>query len=281
MVLETLEKDHGGARMSFAQKTEEPNKVRLFIDADILCYKSGLSGIYERPSGNSFDSEETIHVEDIELALRNFKRGLDDIFVALCPFDVPEFYLCFTVGKSQRLKIDPTYKGHRKKAPEIIYKLKQRILEEYPKEITLFAEGIEADDILGMHQTEDTILVSEDKDLLQIPGKHWNPRYPELGVTKVSQDYGDVRFYRQILIGDPCDNYKGCPNVGIEKAKLLITDGTSNYQRWQTVVAMFQAMGSTEEEALKTARLAYILHPKDNYDYLWEPPKKPEGESHD
>jgi len=35
-------------------------------------------------------------------------------------------------------------------------------------------QGLEADDEMAIYQTDDTIIVSLDKDLLQVPGKHFS-----------------------------------------------------------------------------------------------------------
>jgi len=104
--------------------------------------------------------------------------------------------------------------------------------------------------ILGTANS-DTIIWSEDKDLLTIPAKHWI----DGEVVTISEEEADRMFYYQTLIGDSTDNYKGCPSVGSVTANKLLDEDCS----WATVVSAFSKKGLNEEVALENARLARIL----------------------
>ena len=67
---------------------------------------------------------------------------------------------------------------------------------------------------------EDTIIVSADKDLRQIPGKHYNFVKEEL--FEVTPLEGLRFFYKQTLIGDSSDNIYGVKGIGPVKAGKLI-----------------------------------------------------------
>ena len=83
-----------------------------------------------------------------------------------------------------------------------------------------YHKGLEADDLLGIHMDDSTVLWSLDKDLRQIPGLHLDDdtqkvvtvteegRLEDRG-KKVYFD-GTVGFYYQLLIGDSTDYIVGC-----------------------------------------------------------------------
>ena len=112
---------------------------------------------------------------------------------------------------------------------------------------------MEADDVLGIlgSSNPDSIIWSEDKDLLTIPAKHWIAGQ----VFEQDEAGADYNFYYQTLIGDTTDNYKGCPKVGSVTAHKLLGANSS----WDTVVEAFAKQGLSEAVAIEQARLARIL----------------------
>lgn len=86
-------------------------------------------------------------------------------------------------------------------------------------------EGMEADDALAIAQTDDTILCSIDKDLLMVPGKHYNWRRDEKKI--VSEAEGMEFFYQQILTGDMTDNIPGLYQLTGKKAMKKLKDKVS------------------------------------------------------
>ena len=49
--------------------------------------------------------------------------------------------------------------------------MNEYLVKEYKAEV---CDGQEADDALGINQTDQTIICTIDKDLLMIPGQHYN-----------------------------------------------------------------------------------------------------------
>lgn len=91
--------------------------------------------------------------------------------------------------------------------------------------LTITKPSLEADDILGILATngkiENPVVVSVDKDLMQIPGYHYNPNkfdFPQY----VSPDMGERAFFLQWLMGDVGDGYKGIDKMGPKKADGLL-----------------------------------------------------------
>lgn len=80
--------------------------------------------------------------------------------------------------------------------------------------------GLEADDLLGIYQTDKTVIWSLDKDLRQIPGLHLDDETKQvITVTKLGmlQDRGkkiyfdgECGFFMQLLTGDTADHIVGC-----------------------------------------------------------------------
>jgi DNA polymerase-1 len=92
----------------------------------------------------------------------------------------------------------------------------------------LAREGLEADDELAINQTDDTVIVSLDKDLLQVPGQHFsweisgkNWKRPDIFRT-VSEMDGLRLFFEQCIKGDTSDNVVGIKGFGDKKAKKLL-----------------------------------------------------------
>mgnify|MGYP003114164935 FL=1 len=116
------------------------------------------------------------------------------------------------------------------------------------------------------------ILVSTDKDLLQIPGLHYNPNKPDEGITEVTEEDGEYNHLFQTLTGDLVDGYSGCPGVGPKTALRILGSNPC----WDKVLGAYKKAGLTEEDALVQARVARILRQSDfNYNkeevILWEP----------
>jgi len=135
-----------------------------------------------------------------------------------------------------RYKIYPDYKANRKGKPKPIHlaACQQFLIEEYG---AFFTDGCEADDFLGYSQIEDSIVFCNDKDLLMIPGFHYNP---VTGVYKeISELDGLKQFYRQLLIGDTADNVKGVDGIGKVKAAKLIDHLETEYEMYRVVKDLY------------------------------------------
>lgn len=92
-------------------------------------------------------------------------------------------------------------------------------------------EGIEVDDAVASaamictDRGELPIVCSSDKDLIQVPGIHYNPKTGEH--KSVTPEMARKVLYEQIVSGDSTDNIKGIPGIGKVNAERLIkTYGT-------------------------------------------------------
>ena len=87
---------------------------------------------------------------------------------------------------------------------------------------------------------EDTIIVSDDKDLQTIAGYHYNKGE----VIEVSEQQALKNFYTQVLTGDTADNYKGCRGVGPVKAERILAGCRTSLDMWQAVLVLMPKLNS-------------------------------------
>jgi len=121
------------------------------------------------------------------------------------------------------------YKGHRKEAekPNWYTEIREYLVDNWNTQLIV---GMEADDALAIAQVElnaqgiYTVLVTEDKDLRQVPGLHMTPR--RMGVIDtITEAEGHYNLWKQVLTGDKTDNIPG-----LSEAAYATTTGSHN--RW-------------------------------------------------
>lgn len=106
----------------------------------------------------------------------------------------------------------PTYKSNRPETPEFMRIWKDTIIDEYRSLGAVGVKVIESDDVLNIgynrfKEEYELIIVSADKDLLQVPGEHYHPKYnTSFYVTKHDAMYN---LFYQIVSGDDSDGIKG------------------------------------------------------------------------
>jgi 5'-3' exonuclease len=172
--------------------------INIYIDGDILVYQSMWGA-------NS---------------IKDIKKKLDQTIAStMSELEGSTGKIAIKGSDNFRKEIYPEYKGHRKKE-----------LTEQEKEFFAYsydylqngwgaipANGMEADDLLAIWNTEEPgIIVSIDKDLLQVPGLHFNTRNKEY--TNVTEDEGSLLLHTQVLMGDSVDNITGLKGIGKVKA---------------------------------------------------------------
>ena len=236
----------------------------LLIDADIVAFKAAASA--ETPV-NWGDGLWTLHAWEQDVAIR-----IDDQISKLeDEAPVQDVVLALSDTNNFRKQLAPYYKAQRKdtRKPMLLKFARDYMIDKYN---TIIYKNLEADDVLGILGTSnpDTIIWSEDKDLQTVPAKHWSGTE----VYEISEDEANYNHLIQTLCGDNADNYKGCPTIGIKRAKKILDEG----QGWAAVAQAFTDKGLSEAVALENAQLAFIL--RDGY-YdtdtgevtLWQPTK--------
>lgn len=214
--------------------------MKALIDADIVAYRVACT-LQED------DAEDFVYARTEDL--------VDSILVAT---EATEFQLYLTGKDNFRYTIYPEYKAHRpKEKPFWLEKCRQYLMATFN---AIIIDGQEADDALGIAQTDNTIICSIDKDLLMIPGKHYNFVKDEF-ITQT--DFDAIKhFYMQCLTGDRADNIKGIPKIGPKKAEKILAKCLTEKEMFNAVRDAY----SNDEEFLMNGRVLWIRR-KENQDW--------------
>ena len=107
----------------------------------------------------------------------------------------------------------------------------------------VMAVNMEADDLVAIWAAEcreaelDYTVVGIDKDLLQIPGRHYN--FVKKTLVDVSPDEGHYNLMLQCLTGDNADNIPGLKGIGPKKAEKILK-GVPTERQWNRVKAAWR-----------------------------------------
>jgi len=150
------------------------------IDGDLVAFRCAAS---VEPNG-----EEEIAV------LR-----CDRLMMELLHSTSSDAYNCFLTGSNNfRRKVNPEYKANRKdkEPPRFLQQCREFLIKEWNAQVS---DGCEADDLLGIYQQkEDTKIISLDKDLLMVPGWHYNWLHSDTTFTTPLD--GLRKFYKQMML---------------------------------------------------------------------------------
>lgn len=193
--------------------------MKALLDGDILAYRCAAA------------SEEA----DEEICLLRLDRAVREVLYVT----ESDTYEVFLSGEDNfRYKIFPEYKAHRKDVvkPKWLQQCREYLVTNWNARM---AHGCETDDMLGIEQTRhnsayhsmllegqqegcnQSVICSIDKDLLQIPGKHYN--FVKNEFTEVSEFAGLRSFYHQLLMGDMgSDGIPGVVDIGKKKANKFL-----------------------------------------------------------
>lgn len=212
--------------------------VKAIIDADSIVFKAALTQTSSR-------------------ACRiNLKDRLSDVEANVFA-DETSIYI---KGKGNyRNNVYPDYKGNRK-GKQLDEDVKERLADAYEyarEELGAFSlDGIEADDLvcIDAHETMNDpemkgIICAIDKDMLQIPGTHFN--FDKKIITEQSEDDADLFYWSQCIIGDGADNVPGIRGLGEAKTAKLM-EGSKMGKRHRIVEDQYRkAYGDKWEDYMK------------------------------
>ena len=174
----------------------------------------------------------------------------------LAEVEASEYKLFLTSPDNFRKHVYPEYKANRTATkPKHLQFLKDYLIESWQGQV---AERMEADDYLGINQHESSIICSIDKDLLQVPGKHFN--FVKKEFYEVDEETGFRNFYTQLLTGDTSDNIKGIAGIGPVKAKKALAEATNEYEMFCIVRDMYK----NDEWMIMNGRCLHILRSLDD-----------------
>lgn len=282
--------------MSNSELTNVAGKTAL-IDGDIVVYRCAAAAekthyIVETSQGewlhadNHKEAKEITsasggdiwsrkEVQPVENALQITKTCLNNTLELLKTND----YKVYLTGKRNfrdTIAVTNPYKDRRPERPKWYRDVRDYLTTYWGATIT---DGIEADDAIGIEATrlgDKSVIVSNDKDLAQIAGWHFD--WTAHTVTRVSQRESAFNLYSQILSGDATDTVVGIPGIGPAKAAKHL-DGAGNvrdlFERsWAAYRSHFgEDLKKTWDYFLEQAQLVYILRREGEF---YKPPYIPE-----
>ena len=202
------------------------------LDGDIFCYRVG------------FTTEE----EEVGIAKWRIDEMIQECLDAV---QATEYKVFITGSNNFRYDINPTYKANRsdKPKPKHLPALREHLVTKWKAEV---AEGMEADDLLAIDQTDDSIICTIDKDLLQVPGKHYN--FVKKEFQTIGTFEGLIKFYTQFLVGDKADNIIGIDRMGPVKSEAYLKGCRSELELFDRVRQMY----NDDERFLMNGRCLYM-----------------------
>ena len=237
----------------------------VLVDGDIVAYRCAASA-------------ETLPSEVAE------QRAIDLIRRIQYEVDAQDVQVYLGGSRNFRDEIWAGYKANRTQPkPNHLSNVRAAISGVFKTEI---CDGIEADDGLAINATrvgEHAVIATIDKDLLQVPGWHYQWEFG--GTTSTGKQWnrpavfqfispfmGLRRFYNQLILGDGADNIPGfdgktrstCPQF-IQKLMLPLEDMTTEKEMYDYVCTLYTDMNIMH----RNAQLLYILREEGVY---WTPP---------
>ena len=160
-------------------------------------------------------------IDDVSHALHTVKRVMGAIQAQWPEGDMVAYFSCHT-SDNWRTECYPEYKANRKddRKPFWYDDIRAYMAVNYD---TVEGGCYEADDMISMKaykladEMESWVIVSIDKDFLQIAGDHYNWVKEEL--VNIDSTAALQNLAVQRIMGDSVDNIPGCPDIGDVKAR--------------------------------------------------------------
>lgn len=262
------------------KKTEEKkvyNKKLFIIDGYSLIYRSYFAFL-TRPLTDGEGNNVSAYFGFFNTIFMLLREYTFDYFVIALDSHAPTF----------RHQMYPEYKANREAAPPDLHAQVPRIVETLKKmNIPYIArDGFEADDLIATlarnadeHEI-DTVMVTGDKDLLQLvndhvfalrPPKKGQPAYALYGAKEVEEEYlvkpCQIVDYLSLL-GDSADNVPGVKGIGEKGASKLLTEFVSLDGIYRHLDSLAKGLRTKLEEGKESAYLSkkLVLLRKDVFD---------------
>ena len=231
------------------------------IDGDIIAYRCSASC-----------QKQGITVEPLDVALMR----VDDLMNRILHETGSSDYIVYISGSDNyRYSFYPEYKANRKDVPkpEWLQQCREHLVTQWNAVIT---DGIEADDAMGItsykycEAQEKNVICTIDKDLLMIPGYHYNF---VTGVSQwVSPKQGLSTFCKQLITGDKTDNifgYDGKARPIVPKFLIPVMEQIDEAPTLHDKLTIVREMYNDDARLLMNARCLWIQTKEDE---IWDFP---------
>ena len=264
-----------------AKKTESVKKVEVKKEDDRVFDKKlfivdGYSLIYR--SYFAFITKPLTDKDGKNVS--SFFGFFNTIFMLLKEYKFDYFVIAFDAnGPTFRHEMYPEYKANRDKTPDDLHAQIPLIMDTLKKMNipTISKVGFEADDLiatLAVNATRlgiDTVMVTADKDLLQLvnnhvkalrPPKKNQPKYELFGEKEVKETY-EVKPSQIIdylaLLGDSADNVPGVKGIGEKTATKLLEEYNSIEGIYRHLDSLSKGLRGKLEAGIDSVKLSKEL----------------------
>lgn len=225
--------------------------MQALIDADIVAFRVGFT---------------TNEGEDLYIATSRLNTLMTEILTKTESDADFKVFLSPQDDSNFRYKIYPEYKANRTAPrPKWLPELRALLVADYGAEI---AHGMEADDLLGMNQTDTSIICTIDKDLNQVPGWHYN--FVKGEMYEVDDIEALRSFYMQLLTGDTVDNVPGAKGIGPKKAEKILAGLEDEPDLQQAVFDTYCSIYGDKAMELMV-KYGQVLYIKRSLNDMWTP----------
>jgi 5'-3' exonuclease len=227
------------------------------IDGDIVAYRTAASC-----------EKQGVLVETQEVALLRAEELIRRI---LQETDSDTYKVFLTGSDNYRYQYNPQYKANRKDVPRPAHlqAVREYLCTEWGASVE---DGQEADDAMGIYQmaNKDTIICSIDKDLLMIPGEHYD------FVKSIRRDVYNIpamrHFYWQLIMGDRTDNIFGFDGIARQKVPKKLEHVMEELENYDDELDMFnfvRGLYNNDEQLLANGICLWIRR---NEGEIWQFP---------
>lgn len=200
-------------------------------------------------------------VQPLEFALQACKTTIESLIAKLAPSSISIFLSPERNFRNDIARTKP-YKGNRTQPkPKYLKEVEDYLVKQYG---ATFGVNVEADDEIGVilsREGDGGVSVSIDKDLLQIPGWHYN--WVDDRVQRITPRMADFNFYTQMLTGDTTDNIPGITGLGPSGAAKLLDGAKSSADLCSRVWGVYRGEFNDAQKArdyfFEQAKLLWIL----------------------
>lgn len=232
--------------------------MQALIDGDICAYRSAAS--CEKAGDDKVRRPDV----PVEIAIAR----CDDLMYRILQETGSTSYRVFlSAGETFRHRLYPAYKANRATMarPEYLQAVREHLLHQWNVELAI---DIEADDKLGIYQSDNSVICSIDKDLLQVPGQHYN--FVKNEFYNINEVDGMRHFWFQMIMGDRADNvpgYDGKMRQTVPKFLQSLIDDLYRYETYEEMETLVKDVYTDEEQFKINKILFHILR------------EEPEGET--
>lgn len=266
----------------------------LLIDADSIIYRAGFSCEYRQTTLSKdgdvvqtkskkevkrllTDNFTIIDEEDVllptSMAIAAAKNQLNRIIEATNT-EVAYVFLDPNT-RSWRRRFYPDYKATRKSPKPKYYGLIYDYIET--NYCVIKRKYHEADDMVSVYATavnkedHEYIIAGIDKDLRQIPGRHYI--YISGEYLDIDPWTADFNFYTQLLTGDVSDNIPGLNGIGPVKARAALEVCDTEVDMWKVVHELYNTIDPSisDKEIQLRATMLKLLTKQEEFK-LWQSP---------